>query len=145
MIYKQNVILKKTDFDKVVKSFHSIKIVKFLTRFQPVKIINWSGIQNNDKAYFKLWFFGWKNFRVIHKDYKLKKDRLSFIDKGEELPFGIIFWEHRHTVEKIEKGTLISDVVNFKHSNKYLEYLLFPILMFPIIIRKFLYKIYFIS
>ena len=62
MIYKQNVILKKTDFDKVVKSFHSIKIVKFLTRFQPVKIINWSGIQNNDKAYFKLWFFGWKKF-----------------------------------------------------------------------------------
>ena len=30
MIYKQNVILKKTDFDKVVKSFHSIKIVKFI-------------------------------------------------------------------------------------------------------------------
>ena len=90
-------------------------------------------------------FLDGKNFRVIHKDYKLKKDRLSFIDKGEELPFGIIFWEHRHTVEKIEKGTLISDVVNFKHSNKYLEYLLFPILMFPIIIRKFLYKIYFIS
>ena len=145
MRYNQNVIIKNYDFNKVKESFHNIEIVKFLTRFQPVKIIHWSGITNGEKAHFKLWLLGWKNFKVEHKEYKSDKDQLFFIDKGIELPLGITCWEHKHIVKKMNKNTLIQDKVYFNHSNKYIGYLLFPVLMFPIIIRKLFYRLYFIN
>jgi len=39
MKYKQNVKLKNVSFEKVSSGFHDIKLVKFLTQSQPVKII----------------------------------------------------------------------------------------------------------
>ena len=143
MNYNQTVTIKNINFKKVSTAFHSIKLVKFLINFQPVKIIEWSGIEDDKIAYFKLWLFGWKNFKVKHQEYKLNNNELSFIDKGIVLPLGIKSWKHKHIIIKDGKNTIIKDLVHFSHSNRYLGYLLFPILMFPIIIRIFLYKIYF--
>tara|TARA_B110000263_G_scaffold119534_1_gene104065 strand:+ start:1141 stop:1581 length:441 start_codon:yes stop_codon:yes gene_type:complete len=143
MQYNQKVRIKNTKFKNVSIAFHSIKLVKFLTNFQPVKIIEWSGIQNQKIAYFKLWLFGWKTFKVKHQEYKLNDNELSFIDKGVVLPLGIKSWEHKHIIKRDGNNTIIKDLVYFSHSNFYIGYLLFPILMFPIIIRILLYKIYF--
>ena len=101
------------------EAFHNIEIVKFLTRFQPVKIIHWSGITNGEKAHFKLWFLGWKNFKVKHKEYKSDKNRLHFIDQGQELPLGITEWKHTHIVEK--KNQSNSFVTLYKLSSYYVE------------------------
>ena len=143
MNYNQTVKIKNINFQKVSTAFHSIKLVKFLTNLQPVKIIEWSGIENQKTAYFKLWLFGWKTFKVKHQEYKLNDNELSFIDKGIVLPLGIKSWEHTHIVEGVGENTIIRDLVYFSHTNILMEYLLFPILMFPIIIRKLFYKIYF--
>ena len=143
MQYNQKVRIKNTKFKNVSIAFHSIKLVKFLTNFQPVKIIEWSGIQNQKLAYFKLWLFGWKTFKVKHQEYKLNDNELSFIDKGVVLPLGIKSWKHKHIIKRDGNNTIIKDLVYFSHSNFYIGYLLFPILMFPIIIRILLYKIYF--
>ena len=145
MRYYQKVKIRNVDFKIVTKAFHSIELVKFLTNFQPVKIISWKGIGDGEIAHFKLWLFGWKNFKVKHEGYKVNKDKLFFIDKGIQLPLGIKHWEHTHIVEYDKKNTIINDIVYFSHSNIYIGYLLFPILMFPIIIRKLLYKIYFLK
>lgn len=143
MNYNQTVTIKNINFKKVSTAFHCIKLVKFLINFQPVKIIEWSGIEDDKIAYFKLWLFGWKNFKVKHQEYKLNNNELSFIDKGIVLPLGIKSWKHKHIIIQDGNNTIIKDLVYFSHSNRYLGYLLFPILMFPIIIRIFLYKIYF--
>ena len=66
MRYNQIVSLKNINFNIVSKSFREIKFVNFLISFQPVKIINWEGVENNKKAHFKLWFLGWRNFKVKH-------------------------------------------------------------------------------
>ena len=76
MKYNQNVIIKNYDFNKVKESFHNIEIVKFLTRFQPVKIIHWSGITNGEKAHFKLWLLGWKNFKVDVREFMVERRQL---------------------------------------------------------------------
>ena len=67
----------------------------------------------------------------------------SNIDKGIELPLGLRSWSHKHTIKKNQSHVLIIDCLNIKHSNKLFGYILYPILIFPIIIRIFLYKIYF--
>ena len=143
MNYNQKVEIKNITFEKVSSAFHSIKIVKFLTGFQPVQIIEWSGIENGKIAYFKLWFFGWKNFKVKHESYMKSNNELFFIDRGIELPLGIKYWKHKHIIKRNGEGVIIQDLVSFSHANIFMEYLLFPILMFPIIIRKLFYKIYF--
>tara|TARA_Y100000996_G_C22389083_1_gene588381 strand:- start:55 stop:498 length:444 start_codon:yes stop_codon:yes gene_type:complete len=145
MKYNQTVKIKNVDFKIVNQAFHSINFVNFLTSFQPVKIINWSGVKDGDEAYFKLWFFGWKDFKVKHEKYNVSEMKLSFIDRGIKLPLGIDSWEHTHIVKMDKEHTIIKDKVCFTHSNKFLSYLLFPILIFPIFIRKLLYKVYFIK
>ena len=136
MNYNQKVKIKNIAFEKVSSAFHSIKLVEFLTSFQPVQIIEWSGIENEKIAYFKLWFFGWKNFKVKHESYMKSNNELFFIDRGIELPLGIQHWKHKHIIKRNAEGVIIQDLVSFSHSNIFMEYLLFPILMFPIIIRK---------
>ena len=143
MNYNQKVKIKNIAFEKVSSAFHSIKIVKFLTGFQPVQIIEWSGIENGKRAHFKLWFFGWKNFKVKHESYMKSNNELFFIDRGIELPLGVKYWKHKHIIKRNGEGVIIQDLVSFSHANIFMEYLLFPILMFPIIIRKLFYKIYF--
>ena len=143
MNYNQKVKIKNITFEKVSLAFHSIKIVKFLTGFQPVQIIEWSGIENGKMAHFKLWFFGWKNFKVKHESYMKSNNELFFIDRGIELPLGVKYWKHKHIIKRNGEGVIIQDLVSFSHANIFMEYLLFPILMFPIIIRKLFYKIYF--
>ena len=100
MRYNQIVSLKNINFKIVSKSFREIKFVNFLISFQPVKIISWEGVENNKKAHFKLWFFGWKNFKVKHSDFSLSDETLTFTDKGEVLPFGLTNWNHIHTVKE---------------------------------------------
>ena len=143
MKFYQEVKIKNTKFENVINSFHDIKFVKFLTSLQPIKIINWDGIQNNKLAFFKLWFLGWRNFKVMHSNYKNNATELSFIDSGIELPLGLKSWHHEHIVRKNGNETLIIDSLNIKHSNILAGYIIFPILVLPIFIRIFLYKIYF--
>ena len=71
MQYSQVVGLKDLKYKDVEAAFHDIHFVKFLTSFQPVKIIQWEGIKTDKVAYFKLWLFGWKDFKVKHQEYKL--------------------------------------------------------------------------
>ena len=144
MYYRQTVKLKNTDFKTVIAAFHDINFVKFLTSLQPVKIIKWTGIKDGDIAYFKIWFFGWKNLFVTHKEYKKTDSSLSFIDFAENsFPFGIITWNHTHEVRLENESVLIIDNVTFTHGNKFLGILVYPILIIPIIVRKFLYRLYF--
>ena len=145
MKYSQKVNIRRTDFKKVVEAFSDISFVKFLTYLQPIRIIDWSGIDNSQLAFFKLWFFGWKNFKVKHFDYKTSSNELSFIDKGVELPLGIKTWNHKHIVRRNKKVTTIIDILDIEHTNIAIGYILFPVLVFPILIRKFLYKMYFFN
>tara|TARA_Y100000996_G_C22076432_1_gene459749 strand:- start:6 stop:443 length:438 start_codon:yes stop_codon:yes gene_type:complete len=145
MEYNQKVLIKKNTSNTVIKAFHDIKFVKFLMLLQPIKIINWDGIENKKKAAFKLWLFGWRKFEVEHSNYKKSKNKLSFVDQGITLPLGICSWHHEHIVEEHKNGSLIIDKLNFNHTNKLIGYLIYPLLVFPIFIRHVLYKIYFLK
>ena len=52
MKFYQEVKIKTSTFENIVKSFHDIRLVQFLTYLQPIKIIHWDGIENNKIAFF---------------------------------------------------------------------------------------------
>ena len=110
MKYSHKVRIKYVDFDDVKLAFHQYSFISFLTRFQPVKILSWDGIESGKKAKFKFWFFGWKNLTVCHEKYINTNSKLSFYDKGVALPMGIKFWNHFHSVSQSGDEVYIEDL-----------------------------------
>tara|TARA_B100001113_G_C20867165_1_gene516640 strand:- start:197 stop:631 length:435 start_codon:yes stop_codon:yes gene_type:complete len=141
--YSHKVKIESVDFDDVKLAFHQYSFISFLTKLQPVKILSWDGIESGKKAKFKFWFFGWKYLTVCHEKYINTNSRLSFYDKGVDLPMGIKFWSHFHAVRKSEGLVYIEDLFEYRHENKIIEKILYPIMIAPIIVRKITYKLYF--
>ena len=143
MLYQQKVILKDIKTSDVIQSFHDKKFVDYLISYQPVKINSWNGIEKGKVASFSFWFFGWKNMKVIHDGYEVSESYLHFEDKGLELPFGLMSWKHHHKVLDHEKGTLIIDHISVESGSSIKKYVIFPIMLIPIFIRKITYKVWF--
>ncbi len=143
MKYSHKVKIKSVDFNDVKLAFHQYSFISFLTKLQPVKIISWDGIESGKKAKFKFWFFGWKQLTVCHEKYINTNSKLSFYDKGVDLPLGIKFWSHFHAVSKSEGVVYIEDLFEYRHENKIIEKILYPIMIAPIVLRKLTYKLFF--
>ena len=144
MKYYQKVKIKNIDFDKAKLAFHKYDFIKYLTKFQPVKILKWDGIENGDTAHFKFWFFGWRQIIVSHKDYLNSNNKLSFTDYSKVcLPLGLSLWKHKHILKKDKNFIYIEDHFEFDHRYKFFTYLLYPIMIMPIFIRKITYKSFF--
>ena len=59
------------------------------------------------------------------------------------LPFGLRSWKHRHVVRPYGSGALIIDQIYLEEKNILKKYFIYPLMLFPIIIRKITYKIWF--
>ena len=143
MPFTQKTFIKNVNPIDAVRCFHSNEFIRFLILGQPVKIVSWKGIDNNKEASFLFWFFGWRKMSVVHENYKLDRDNLSFEDKGLVLPFGLKSWRHRHIVKPHESGALIIDQIYLKEKNIFKKFFVYPLMLLPIVIRKVTYKIWF--
>jgi ligand-binding SRPBCC domain-containing protein len=143
MLYQQKVILKDIDVSIVIQSFHDRRFVEFLTSFQPVQINSWEGINNGKEASFSFWFFGWREIKVSHDNYGVTDTHLHFEDIGLVLPFGLSKWHHHHIVRSYNNGAMIIDKVNMDSNGSLIRYLAYPIMLFPIFVRRITYKIWF--
>ena len=143
MKYSHKVRIKYVGFDDVKLAFHQYSFISFLTKFQPVKILSWDGIESGKKAKFKFWFFGWKHLTVCHEKYINTNSKLSFYDKGVDLPMGIKFWNHFHSVSQSGDEVYIEDLFEYRHKSKIVEIMLYPVMIAPIVVRKVTYKLFF--
>ncbi|MAV70316.1 MAG: hypothetical protein CMG04_06080 [Candidatus Marinimicrobia bacterium] len=142
MRYIQKVKIDCSDIKKVKGEFNNILFLKHLTKLLPVKIIEWDGTYDGAKAHLAFWFFGWRDFIVNHRENIEDDIKFSFVDEGISLPFYLKSWRHIHGAYKERDLIIIKDEVNFTTNSKFLDLILFPMLMMPIIIRKILYKTY---
>ncbi|GIS53797.1 hypothetical protein Ct9H90mP29_08390 [bacterium] len=71
MSFEQKVLIRGVEPLDVIRCFHDRKFVEFLTALQPVKIKSWRGINDEMEASFSFWFFGWREIRVVHKNYRV--------------------------------------------------------------------------
>ena len=143
MLYNQKVKLKGVNISNAIKSFHDRSFVEFLISLQPVKINSWKGIENGKEASFSFWFFGWRNMKVIHDNYNSSETHLHFEDIGLELPFGLSNWHHHHIVQAYEDGVVITDKIKLESKDSLKMYLLYPIMVLPIFVRRLSYRIWF--
>lgn len=143
MPFQQKVVLNNIQPIDVIRSFHDHSFVEFLISGQPVKINTWKGIDDNKKASFSFWFFGWKKMNVIHKNYRVTRNNLSFEDYGTQLPFGLSEWKHEHVVRPYGNGSIIEDIITMDRSSFVKRIFIYPIMLFPIIIRRITYKVWF--
>jgi len=67
------------------------------------------------------------------------ENEIYFVDEGEQMPFGLSLWRHKHRIIKTGWGTLLRDEVRFEGRNALLTVLLFPVLYAQFIYRKPLY------
>ena len=142
MRYIQKVEIGCNDIKKVKGEFNNILFLKHLTKLLPVKIIEWDGTYDGAKAHLAFWFFGWRDFIVNHRENTEDDVKFSFVDEGMSLPFYLKSWRHIHGAYKERGLIIIKDEVNFTTDSKFLDLILFPMLVMPIIIRKILYKTY---
>ncbi len=143
MKYNQEVSIKNSTLDEIKQNFQNPDFIKFLITGQPVKILKWEGIQNDMEAHFKVWLFKWHMMSVYHSDFVSSNNNFKFQDNGKILPFGLIKWLHIHKVYKKNSIVIIKDELSFEHKNKFLGFFIYPIMVFPIAMRKILYPIYF--
>ncbi|MBL52128.1 MAG: hypothetical protein CMG57_09250 [Candidatus Marinimicrobia bacterium] len=143
MIFQQRTVIKNKDVSNVISSFEDENFLKYLTFAQPVKIVEWNGIDNGKKASFLFWFFGWRKISVTHMNYVKRKNYLFFTDVGNSLPFGLNNWEHHHIVKTHYDGSIIIDKIFIDTDNLIKKYFFTPIMLFPILIRKITYKLWF--
>lgn len=70
---------------------------------------------------------------------QISETEIYFVDEGLEMPFGLIYWRHKHRLLKTVEGTRIRDEVQFRTKNSLLSVLLFPVLWFQFLYRKPMY------
>ena len=80
---------------------------------------------------------------VVHKNYSSTKDYLSFEDRGLILPFGLKGWKHQHIVKGHDRGSLIIDKIILPKETSLKKFFIYPVMFFPIFIRRITYKIWF--
>lgn len=67
-----------------------------------------------------------------------------FIDEGEQLPFPLSYWRHKHIVQKIDADSAyIIDDITFKGPNGLLSILLYPAIYLGFYPRRKIYQSYF--
>lgn len=62
-------------------------------------------------------------------------NEIYFVDEGEQMPFGLRLWRHKHRMIRNGAGTLLRDEVRFETRNP-----LFTALLFPVLYAQFIYR-----
>lgn len=77
-------------------------------------------------------------------DNGINNNEAYFIDQGRVVPFGIIYWQHKHIIKNLSPTTCqIIDDISFKGVNFIWTLLLYPALFIGFYPRKKIYKKYF--
>lgn len=111
--------------------------------FPPVKIISF-GRDLGEKVTLELDFFIKRQIWVSKiTDFYLTVDEIYFIDEGEQLPFFLSYWKHKHRIVKNGQGSEIIDEIEFRTPTILTDYIFYPILYLQFLYRKPIYKKFF--
>lgn len=112
--------------------------------FTKVKIKEFTGSKKGDRVHVQF-IFPMKTewISAITADGS-DEHEVFFVDEGVKLPPGLGYWKHRHVIQKSGPHTsLIIDDIEFKGSNRILDYLLYLPLWITFSMRIPMYKRYF--
>jgi ligand-binding SRPBCC domain-containing protein len=131
-------------YKDVMSKFDRSLFEYLLPPFPKARIIEFTGSKKGDRVHISFsppFKVDW--ISEITTDYE-DQDQSYFVDKGIVLPPPLIFWEHKHIVQKQSHGnSYIIDDISYEATNKVLSVLIYPFLYFSFRARKRQYKKYF--
>ncbi|MBN7809611.1 hypothetical protein J0A68_01500 [Algoriphagus sp. H41] len=109
--------------------------------FPPVKLLRFDGCEKGDVVSLELDFLAFRQkWTSVITDSLTTELEFSFVDEGEELPFFLKKWKHRHRVISLGIGSKIRDEIEFHSPFVLLDYLLLPVLWLQFAYRKPVYQ-----
>jgi len=128
----------------IMKRFDRHLFLALAPKLAKIKLEAFTGSQTGDQVHIK--FLAPIKTEWISDiiDHGSDEKRAYFVDKGVTLPFPLMFWEHRHVVEKInEHESYIVDDIHFKSYNWVMTALIYPGIWLGFSPRKRIYQAYF--
>jgi ligand-binding SRPBCC domain-containing protein len=135
---------------KVWEQFDEKLLSKLSPPFPPVRLISF-GQKVGEKVTMELNFFIIRQLWVskITESYLSVKESY-FIDEGEQLPFFLSYWKHKHRIVENStspnnSGSIIIDEIEFRTPTILTDYIFYPILYLQFLYRKPIYQNFFAS
>jgi ligand-binding SRPBCC domain-containing protein len=126
----------------VWKQFDQKLLEKLSPPFPIVRIRTFEGCKTNDRVVLEMNFLLLKTtWSSIITEFQESESENFFIDEGVEMPFGLIYWQHKHMVKKLTDTTsAVVDSIQFKSKFFLLDYLLYPLFYGMILYRIPIYQ-----
>ena len=77
------------------------------------------------------------------KNILIQIQNYHFMTKGLTYQWESNFWNHFHYVSQSGDEVYIEDLFEYRHKNKIIEMMLYPVMIAPIVVRKVTYKLFF--
>ena len=126
---------------EVWKGFDLNLFKKLSPPFPPVEVKEFGGCMKGDKVHLQLNFLLFKQDWISDIiDQQTTDLEIFFIDAGNQLPFFLSAWHHKHRLVKNGSGTIIADEITFKTPYLLTDYLFYPLLYLQFLYRKPIYR-----
>ncbi len=122
--------------------------VRLSPPFPPVTVVRFDGCQRGDQVHLRLNFFlfqqDWLSRIVDQQTLTTANEpgEIFFVDEGEQLPFFLSYWRHRHRLLRndVTGGTVVIDDITFRTPFRLTDYVLYPLLWLQFAYRKPIYR-----
>ncbi len=71
---------------------------------------------------------------------RITESEAYFIDEGQELPFPLKHWQHKHLITRESNGSVIHDIIDYSTDNGLLDMALYPLVVAQFSMRKPIYR-----
>lgn len=131
--------------DEVWRGFNRELFLALNPPFPPVRLHQF-GMNAGDRVRLELRFSGFVQHWVSYlpESGRTPGGGYYFVDTGEQLPFFLASWQHRHGIEPTTGGgSVIIDDIHFEGPHRILSLLLYPALWLQFVYRKPIYRRFF--
>lgn len=129
------------DLATVKAGFDQELFLKLNPPFPSVKLLRFDGCKTGDWVELLLDFKFSKQKWVSEITFDNENDQVfEFVDEGREMPFPFSYWRHHHHMKTSGSGCLITDSIEYQAKNKFLTFLVYPILKLQFLYRKPIYR-----
>ena len=135
----------KQNFLAVFKNFDQALFVALAPPFPKTKLLRFDGSQPGDKVAIELNFGLFRQtWASLITESNITGQEAYFVDQGQQLPWPLKFWQHKHLVKRNPAGgAIISDLIQYRTASLLIDLLLYPFMLAQFSYRKPIYKRYF--
>ncbi|WP_026462470.1 hypothetical protein [Adhaeribacter aquaticus] len=129
------------DFQTVFYNFDRELFLYLAPPYPKLKLLRFDGTEPGDLVAVELDFVLFRQyFASFILDRKESEKAAYFIDLGQNLPWPLRYWQHKHLITEHNGGAVISDLIEYKTFSKIIDWLIYPFMYVQFARRKAIYK-----